>query len=240
MKSGPSQYWLLATPFVVLLAYVPGGAWLLPFVAPLTLYPTFQARVKEGNVADAWFAGMAWAILLSLGVIVLTQAAPEAAARGILNGEPYRQEMFGWIATGLAPENSPRQFLPIHLLHLSLFALLTYVSAGYLGLVLGAALAGYMSYFVGSYAVASHHPLVGSIVAWVPWSVIRVAAFVLLGALLARPLLSRRLWPFERKEARLFALVSIGIVGDMMLKTFAAPAYGRALRALAGDAFGGG
>ena len=38
---------------------------------------------------------------------------------------------------------------------LSLFALLTYLSAGYLGLVLGAALTGYMSYFVGSYAAAS-------------------------------------------------------------------------------------
>ena len=229
---------LFATPLLVLLAYVPGGSWLLPFVAPLTLYPVFQSRVKSGDVRGAWLAGMSWAALLSLGVILLTQMAPEVAARGILNGEPYREEMFGWISTGNAPENSPQQFMPIHLLHLSLFALLTYVSAGYLGLVLGAALTGYMSYFVGAYAAASNHPLLGSLVAWVPWSVIRVAAFVLLGCLLARPLLVRRLWPFERKEARLFALVAAGIVGDLLLKTFAAPAYGRALRSLAGGVLG--
>jgi hypothetical protein len=234
----PASIALLATPLVALLAFVPGGLWLLPLLAPLTLYPTFQTRVKAGDVRGAWLAGMAWAILLSLGVIALTQIAPEAAARGILNGEPYRKEMFGWITTGIAPENSPRQFVPIHLLHLSLFALLTYVSAGYLGLVLGAALTGYMSYFVGCYAAASHHPLLGSIVAWVPWSVLRVAAFVLLGALLSRPLLLRRLWPFDRQDARLFALVGTGIVADLLIKTLAAPAYGRALRALAGGALG--
>ena len=234
----PATVALVATPLLVLLAYIPGGLWLLPLLAPLTLYPTFQARVKSGDVRGAWLAGMGWAILLSAGVIILTQLAPETAARAIWNGEPYRKEMFGWIMTGIAPENSPRQFLPIHLLHLSLFALLTYVSAGYLGLVLGAALTGYMSYFVGSYAAASHHPLLGSLVAWVPWSVIRVAAFVLLGALLARPLLLRRRWPFERKEGRLFALVGTGIVADLLLKTLAAPAYGRALRSFAGGVLG--
>jgi len=234
----PATIALTATPLLVLLAYVPGGMWLLPLLAPLTLYPTFQARVKSGDVRGAWLAGMGWAILLSAGVIILTQLAPETAARAIWNGEPYRKEMFGWIMTGIAPENSPRQFLPIHLLHLSLFALLTYVSAGYLGLVLGAALTGYMSYFVGAYAAASHHPLLGSLVAWVPWSVVRVAAFVLLGALLARPLLLRRRWPFERKETRLFALVAAGIAADLLLKTLAAPAYGRALRSLAGGILG--
>jgi hypothetical protein len=234
----PATIALSATPLLVLLAYVPGGMWLLPILAPLTLYPTFQTRVKSGDVRGAWLAGMAWAILLSVGVIILTQLAPETAARGILNGEPYRKEMFGWIMTGIAPENSPRQFLPIHLLHLSLFALLTYVSAGYLGLVLGAALTGYMSYFVGSYAAASHHPLLGSLVAWVPWSVIRVAAFVLLGALLARPLLLRRRWPFERQEARLFALVAAGIAADLLLKTLTAPVYGRALRSFSGGVLG--
>ncbi len=225
---------LLATPLVVALAFVPGGQILLPLLAPLTLYPTFRARVKEEDVRGAWFAGMTWAVLLSLGVIALTQLAPEAAARGIVNGEPYRHEMFGWISTGMAPENSPLQFVPIHLLHLSLFAVLTYVSAGYLGLVLGAALTAYMSYFVGSYAAASHHPLLGSLVAWVPWSVIRVAAFVLLGSLLARPLLVRKAWPFDRDDGKIFALAGAGILVDLLLKALIAPAYGRALQALAG------
>ena len=106
--------------------------------------------------------------------------------------------MFGWIATGEAPENHPAVFIPIHLLHLAVFLVLAWASAGYLGLVLGAFLVGYMSYFVGCYAVASAHPLLGAVAAWVPWSVLRVFAFVLLGCLFARPLLVRRAWPFAR------------------------------------------
>jgi hypothetical protein len=146
--------------------------------------------------------------------------------------------MFGWIETGIGKENTPSLFIPEHLLHLGLFVLLTWASGGYLGLVLGAALVAYMSYFVGSYAAALEPFLLryaaGPVLAWVPWSVLRVAAFVLLGAVFSRPLLLRRPWPFERREAQLLALALSGIVGDIVIKAFAAPAYGLFLRGLAG------
>ena len=61
---------------------------------------------------------------------------------------------------------------------------------------------------------------------------LRVAAFVLLGVVFARPLLVRRPWPFERRDALLLALAASGIVGDLLLKAWAAPAYGRFLRQL--------
>lgn len=224
---------LLATPFLPLLAALPGGRWLLPLVAPLPLYPAFRERVAARDWRAAWSLAMLWAFLLSLGVVVLTLAWPEAARGGILNGEPYREEMFRWIATGEGREADWRAFLPQHLLHLAVFLVLTYVSAGYLGLALGAALVAYMSYFVGSYAAASGAPLLGAIAAWVPWSVVRVAAFVLLGCLLARPLLVRRPWPFERREARLFALGFAGILADILIKAAFARPYGRFLRELA-------
>jgi len=226
--------WLLAlTPFLPLLGLLPGGRFLLPLVAPLTLYPDFVQRVRSRDYLGAWSRGLLWALLLSAGVIALVHFLPGAAGQAIWNGEPYRQEMFGWIATGEAPENHPAVFLPIHLLHLGLFLLLTWASAGYLGLVLGAALVGYMSYFVGSYAVASAHPLLGAVAAWVPWSVIRVFAFVLLGSLFARPLLVRRVWPFERLETQLMGLAASGILIDILMKSFLAPSYGLFLRQLA-------
>lgn len=224
---------LLLTPFLPLLALVPGGKWALPLAAPLTLWFAFRERVKEGDFYRAWILGIAWAFFLSLGVIVLVLWLPEAAKAGILHGEPYRQEMFGWIATGEAPENHPSVFIPQHLLHLAIFLLLTYASGGYLGLALGAALVAYMSYFVGSYAAASGHPFLGSVAAWVPWSVLRVCAFVLLGALFSRPLLVRRLWPFGRREYRLMALAFSGILADIVIKALCAPAYGEFLRQMA-------
>jgi hypothetical protein len=225
---------LAATPLVPFVVVVPGGKWLLPFLAPLTLYVWFSRRVRLGDHFGAWKIGMAWAGLLSLGVILLVYLLPAAAAAGILNGEPYREEMFGWIRTGIAPENTPSIFIPQHLLHLGLFVVLAYVSAGYLGLVLGTALTAYMSYFVASYAVAADRLLLGPVVAWVPWSVLRVAAFVLIGAVVARPLLVRRAWPFERRDGLLLGLAASGIVGDVVVKAAIAPTYGVFLRHFAG------
>ena len=229
--------WLLGlTPLLPLLVALPGGKWAFPLLAPLTLYPAFRARVRAGDTWAAWTLGMVWAGLLSAGVIVLTLWLPETARSGIWNGEPYRQEMFGWIATGVGRENDPGTFIPQHLLHLTVFVLLTWASGGYLGLALGAALVGYMSYFVGSYAGDSGHPFLGAAAAWVPWSVVRVGAFVLLGALFSRPLLRRKVWPFERRDLQLMALAAMGIVADIVLKALLAPAYGRFLREMARSA----
>lgn len=223
---------LLLTPFLSWLAAVPGGRLALPLLAPLTLYPAFVERVRRRQYGAAWALGMAWAALLSAGVIALTVQAPEIARDGFLQGEPYRQEMFHWIATGEGKEGDWRQFLPHHVGHLAVFVLLTWASGGYLGLALGAFLVAYMSYFVGSYAAAVDHTLLGAVVAWVPWSVIRVMAFVLLGSLFARPLLVRKLWPFERRELRLIAVAGAGILADVLLKAATAPAYGLYLRRL--------
>jgi hypothetical protein len=226
--------WLALTPLLPLVAAIPAaGRWALPLVAPLTVYPAFAARVRRGDYEAAWQVGVSWAALLSLGVILLAELWPAAAAAGILHGEPYRQEMFGWIATGVAPENDWRRFLPIHLEHLTLFLALTWASGGYLGLVMGAALVGWMSYFVGCFALASGHPVLGAAAAWVPWSVLRVFAFVLLGALFSRPLLARRPWPFTRLEVRLMALAAAGLAADVLVKTTLAPTYGLWLRQLA-------
>lgn len=227
---------LLLTPLLPLLVLAPGGGWALALLSPLTLYPSFAPRVRERNYWGAWRLGMLWALLLSVGVILLVFLLPEAARDGIVEGERYRQEMFGWIATGEGRENQWREFLPEHLLHLTVFLLLTWASGGYLGLVLGALLTAYMSYFVGSYAAACGHPLLGSIAAWVPWSVIRVMAFVLFGAVFARPLLVRKAWPFDRFEYRLMAVAASGIVADLLIKTFLARHYGLFLRQMARSA----
>ena len=232
---------LLLTPFLpclaALLSGIPTGApvaaWALPLLAPLTLYPVFLARVRERDYFGAWRLGILWALLLSAGVVALVLAWPKGAAVAILHGEAYRHEMFGWIANGIAPENDWRQFLPVHLLHVAVFVVATWATAGYLGLAMGAGLVGYMSYFVGSYAAVSGHPVLGALAAWVPWSVLRVLAFVLLGAVFSRPLLVRRVWPFTRFELQLMGLAASGIVADLLIKASSAPTYGLFLRDLA-------
>jgi hypothetical protein len=228
---------LAATVLLPLAAsFVPAGRFLLPALAPLTLYAGFAARVRRADHAAAWRLAILWALLLFAGVVVLVEARPGAAGETILNGEAYRQEMFSWIATGVGRESEWRAFLPQHLLHFGVFAVLCWVSAGYLGLVLGAALMGYMSYFVASFADAAGRPILGLLAAWVPWSVVRVAAFVLVGSVLARPLLLGRLWPFVPRERRLLLVGLAGIAADLLLKVAMAPVYGPFLRSLAAGA----
>jgi len=222
-----------ATPLVPLVSLAPGGRYLLPLVAPLAVWPLFAEAVRRADYRRGLAVGLVWAILLSAGVILFTQVAPQSAGRSILNGEPYRQEMFGWIESGEGKESSPRRFLPEHALHLAGFALLSLVSGGYLGLALGALLTAYMSYFVGSYAASAGLPVLGSLAAWVPWSVVRVVAFVALGTLLARPLLVRE-WPrFGPRERRWLLWIAVGIATDLAVKSLLAPRYGLFLRSLA-------
>jgi hypothetical protein len=234
LAQGRPSPWALAalgaTPLVPLVGLLPAGRWILPLVAPLALWPSFAPAVRAGRYGDAFAAALGWAVLLSAGEILLTQLAPRAAADALLNAEPYRREMFAWIESGIGKENEPARFLPEHALHLGGFALLTWASGGYLGLALGAALVGYMSYFVGSFAASAGAPLLGSLVAWVPWSVVRVAAFVALGCVLARPRLVRPTPRFGRREKTWIAAALLGIVADVTLKSALAPAYGRFLR----------
>jgi len=224
------QLLLFATPIAPLISLLPGGRFLFPLLVPLALYPGFARAVREGEYARAFRRSLLWATLLSASVILFVHVSPRAAADGILNAEPYRQEMFGWIETGVAKENDWRLFLPEHLLHLGLFVALAWVSGGYLALALGAALTAYMSYFVGSFAVATGSPLLGSLAAWVPWSVVRVLAFVALGCILARPLLLRKAWPFGAKERRWILAAILGILTDLLVKATLAPTYGLFLR----------
>ncbi len=229
---GPTRTQLVIlglTPLVPLLGLIPGGRWVLPLVAPLPLWPIFARAVRAGRFGQAFGFSMVWTALLSASVIAFTQLSPQAAADSILNAEPYRQEMFGWLENGFGKETTPSRFVPEHLLHLGGFVVLTAISGGYLGLALGAALVGYMSYFVGSFAASTGAPVLGSLVAWVPWSVVRVLSFVALGVVLARPVLLRRAWPFAARERRWLLIALAGILTDLLVKTLLAPAYGRFL-----------
>jgi hypothetical protein len=153
----------------------------------------------------------------------------------IVHAEPYRIEMFGWIETGVGKESDPARFVPEHLVHLGLFALASWVTAGYLGLAFGAGLLAYMSYFVGAFAVASGRPLAGALTAWVPWSVVRIVAFVVLGTVLARPLLNGRLAGLDRRDLAWLGFGLAGIAVDLAAKTLLAPGYGLFLRRLLAD-----
>jgi hypothetical protein len=222
-----------ATPAVVAALAATGTLVALPIVAAALVTPGFLAQAGAERHGRAWGLAMTWAALLSASVIALVLLRPDLLPQ-IFHAEPYRQEMFGWIATGVGKETQPAHWLPEHALHLAGFLVLARLTAGVGGLILGAGLVAYMSAFVGAYAAAAEHPVLGALVAWVPWSVVRVAAFVALGVGCAKPWFTGRGWAFDARERRLFLLGFAGIALDVTLKALLAPAYGRFLLGLAG------
>ncbi|HKY32601.1 MAG TPA: hypothetical protein VJV23_08710, partial [Candidatus Polarisedimenticolia bacterium] len=166
-----------------------------------------------------------------LAVSVTWLGASDAAAMGraVFHGPAYSQEMREWIALGEGRESEPSRFIPQHLLHAAAFCLLSAATAGGGGLVLGAAMLSYMSFYAGDFAArAQACPAVcAALLAWNPWSIVRVASFIVLGVVLAEPLAARgslRARPAGSPRAWVWAALA-GLAADIVLKSALAPAW---------------
>lgn len=216
---------LAATPLLPFLVAVPGFGWALPLLAPLTVCVWFARRVRLGDQPGAWRLVLGWAALLALGSVAAALLMPDAAGRWVPWGAECRLSLLHWVAAGGPPASGLPALLVRHAVPAVLVAILAGVSGGYLAL---AALAGgvaCISVFAAAFGAESGLWLSGSLVAWLPWELLRVASLALLATVLARPLLVRRPWPFRRREAVLVALALSGLLGVVILELSTAPRY---------------
>ncbi len=209
--------------------------WLLPVLLALPAVFVLWGALAAGDRGGALRAMFLWALALAaLGPLAMA-LAPEAAATAILRGEAYRDEMFAWLATGEGAEGDWRRFLPVHLQRLLVFLPLSLLSGGALGLLMGAVMMNFMDFFVASYAAASSG--VPAVLAWFPWSLCRVAAFVILGVVTAEPLvrrLARTKVPLPPGRRRLLGIAAVLLLADVALKVTLAPVWGRFLAGFVG------
>jgi hypothetical protein len=230
------QWMIAATVFSYGLGALIGLAWLVPLLNAAAGYPWMIAALRRGRVKTAILRMLVWAAVLGACATVMGVAWPLHAERLILHGDAYRREMFGFVLTGQGAEGDPRQFLPQHAGHAALFCVLAIATGSALAMPLGAVLMNYMGFYVGALAAASTHPWRAVALAWVPWSLIRVASFVVLGVVLGAPLLSR-VFRFSyrlRDERPWLALASAGLVADALLKWLLAPSWRLLIRSATG------
>jgi hypothetical protein len=221
----------LLAPIALMIAMASGRPFVLPLLATAAIYPVFAALLLDGRAGAATGAALLWAAALSASIIAATARDPAALAPIVLNGPAYRDEMLAWVATGVGRESDPARFIPQHLMHLAAFVTLAVASAGLLGLLLGAVLVGYMSFYVGVLA-SGPQPLLGALCGWPPYAVIRVVAYVVLGTVLARPLLvrlARRPLP-PLRTGRFVGLAAALLAADIVLKTLVAARWAALLR----------
>jgi hypothetical protein len=225
-------YLLVASALSTAIGFWSSNQYLLPVLNILVPFPVMYSLLVDEKRKRALATMLFWA--LCTGVITTWAVVhfPEHAKASIFHGEAYKQEMFHWIRTGEGAEGNPARFVPQHLLHFIVFCILSALSAGFLSLLMGAVLMNYMSFYVGSVIAASADPLLASLMGWHPWSVIRVASFVILGVLIAEPTICRIVKrDYNYSEIRPYFWAAItGIALDVLIKALLAPWWGLTLR----------
>ncbi|HYJ33101.1 MAG TPA: hypothetical protein VE326_07775 [Candidatus Binatia bacterium] len=230
----------LLLPWTLFLAPMPILFAVLPVIPVAIVYVRAIAARDAGRAVTL---ALAWAAAFSVSTIAAATARPDAAVHGIWHAGEFRDEMVRWIATGVGPEGDIRLFLPRVLLEFALVLALSAATAGVAGLLLGAALLGYMNGYVGwvaSNADARVGPLAAALIAWPPWSAARVVAFVCAGTAAA-------LWGYPRLLARgaprgrwvRLLIVAVLLLGlDIFLKWWLAPIWRDWLRSILGASAG--
>jgi hypothetical protein len=207
---------------------------LLPVLNISFAYPVLFTLLAEDQRKKAYLAMLFWALCMGIVMVNACLHYPVRAAASIFNGTSYVQEMFHWIKTGEGAEGDPLKFVPVHLLHIVVFCLLSAASASLLSLLMGALLMNYMSFYVASLILASHDSTLAMWMGWHPWSAIRVASFVILGVILGEPMvckITKR--DYEYTDARPFMWAAIGgLILDVLMKALLAPWWGLTLRKL--------
>jgi hypothetical protein len=215
-----------------------GSRWLLPLLNTAPAYAAMVVLLRRGQRDRAVTAMLVWAATLAVCGTMAFRLWPSAPAALIVHGPEYRAEMFEWIRTGVGAEGSPGLFLPQHLLHLALFVALSLATASAASIFMGSVLMNYMDYYVSSLGRAGAPGWAVVLLGWQPWALCRVAAFCILGVVLAEPLLSRlQRRPYAGLGSARRWLVTAGalILADWALKAALAPSWGRWLRPLLGS-----
>jgi len=212
-----------------------GSRWLLPVLNVLAIYPFYISLVARGRARSALALALLWALFLSQAVIMATYLFPGRAAEVVWRGVEYRDEMFAWVRTGQGMESSPARFIPVHIRDFAIFSVVTFVTGGAAGLIMGAALLNYMNFYVGSLVLAAESPAAAMLLGWQPYAIIRVVAYILVATALSdllAALLSKRRVP--RRVKAYAALGVAGVIIDILVKSAVAPLWSRLVSWAAG------
>jgi hypothetical protein len=209
---------------------------LVPLLNTAPAFPFMIGSLRRGRTGEAILRMLVWALTLGVCATALGYWRTSDAGRLFVHGEVYRQEMFVYVRTGVGAEGDIRLFLPQHLLHAAAFSALAVTTGSLAAMPMGAALMNYMGYYVGALAAAGARPLEVVVLAWVPWALVRIASFVVLGVVLAGPVYGRIAgFPCRLRDQRSWiALALAGLLLDAAMKWALAPAWRQMIRGAAG------
>lgn len=218
----------------LILGFWIGSAWLLPVLNAAPAHAVMSWCLLRGARRKAVGLMLWWALWMGAVATFLIAADPWGnASQVVIHGADYAREMRSWVTTGIGCESSPACFVPQHLFHAGVFSALALATAGVAALTMGSILMNYMAFYVASISAASPQPFLTAILGWHPWSLVRIASFVVLGVLLAEPLLGRLAKRTPPPGRLAWILGAIGGLGaDIVIKALLAPTWSGILRGI--------
>lgn len=208
--------------------------WLLPLAQGILGFVGFLAAWRGAGPLQAVIVVAGWALGSTVVSLVAFGRERDAVDRRVWRARAYRESMLDWLRSGRGPESRPLATLRAHVVELGAYVFAAALTANLGALVLGAALLNYMNAWVAE-LVARARPggaLTVCLLAWNPWSVVRVAAYVLLGAVCAAPALALLGWDAPPRALRVLLAAAIaGIALDYALKLVLSPWSARRLAA---------
>ena len=207
-----------------------GNRFLLPVLQGLFGWVAFL--LAWTIVGPRWAAAAvgAWALGTTGASLATFVGRPAETDARVLRSAGYRATMLAWLETGRGPEDAPLATARQHVRELIWYLAAAIVTGNLASLVMGAVLLNYMNAYVATLLRAARRRALVIALAWNPWSVVRVAAYVMIGAAAATPVVSWWGLPGNRDAARWLAVAgAIGVVLDLVLKLTLSRWWGRRL-----------
>jgi hypothetical protein len=194
----------------------------LPIVQGLLGWGAFL--IAWSFVGPGWAAASvgAWALGTTLVSLYVFTGRPKETDERVVRAREYRQSMLEWLRNGRIAIFNVRE--PIW------YVAAAMATANLASIVLGAVLLNYMNAYVATLLRAARRPGTVLLLGWNVWSLVRVGAYVALGAAAASPVL--RLLGFRGDRAAVKQLAIAGAIGvalDVALKLALSRVAGRAL-----------
>jgi hypothetical protein len=173
---------------------------------------------------------LAWAAGTSVASIYVFHRHPKETDARVIRAVAYREAMLAWLKTGDGPEKQASTTVTQHAREAIWYTAAAVASANVASIAMGAVLLNYMNAYVATMLRAATSTGVVVMLGWNVWSVIRVVAYVLIGAAGAYPILTLAHRGGDAAAAgRLAALGAVGIVVDVVLKLVLSRPCGRLL-----------
>jgi hypothetical protein len=195
------------------------GAFVLPLVQGAFGFVAFATSWRSGGAIAGALAVGAWAVGTTLSSLPAFTREESAVDSRVLRAEGYRATMLRWLRTGEIAEGGALSIARAHLRELAAYVAAALLSGNLLSIVMGAVLLNYMNAWVAHLLLRARRPARVALLAWNSWSVVRVAAYVMLGSAMAGPLAAWAGYAADTGELRRLAIAGgVGVILDLALK----------------------